>query len=539
MLIFGDTQFKGGNTAINAKMLAEGLGTSATNIDTSHGDLRGRKTATTVHTLVGYGSTQQQAIYRMGRETASDTLYWLAFTVDVDFARSLLANDPTERTYGTGGNFLKPAYTDNTFLGSTPYPTGAYWMGVPAPGSGMTATVSTEGDGNNETRSYVATFTRYNGDESAPGPATELICKGGSTATLTTFPADPSSAHGVTGRNFYVSTGGDYRLIGSNLLADTTFTDDGTRSTVLQTGGDSSKPAWVEPYDGMIGLLELWNGMHGGFYQKQYGVCVPYNPHAWPVQYRRQVPDRIVGTARFGQSWVLATTGLPRVVEGRAPEGMQDKPINLREACVSKRSVVSVDHGVCWASQRGLCYYGTNGKPRVLTEHVVTPEEWRALVPSTIIGAHWRGWYIGFYNDGTRKAFMVNTMAPEDGIVWVNQGAYATFSDPLSETLYLLDSGNTIKKWDAGTVGNLDYTSRIYRQQSPTNVGAAKVIATTYPVTFALYADGSLKATVTVTSDDPFRLPAGYLAEEFQYRVYGGTGPIEGVFGGEEIEDLP
>ena len=539
MLIFSDTVFRGANTAINPKRLAAGLGVDATNIDTSQGDLRGRRAATTVHTLVGYGSTQQEAIYRMGRETASDTAYWLAFTVDVDFARSLLANDPTERTYGTGGNFLKPAYTDNTFLGSTPYPTGAYWMGVPAPGTGMTATVATEGTGNNETRAYVATFVRYNGDESAPSQAASLICKGGSTATLTTFPADPSSAHGVTGRNFYVSTGGDYRLIGSNLLADTTFTDDGTRGVVLQTGGDSSKPAWVEPYDGMIGLIELWNGMHGGFYQKQYGVCVPYYPHAWPVQYRRQVPDRIVGTAKFGQSWVLATTGIPRVVEGRAPEGMQDRPINLREACVAKRSVVSVDHGVCWASQRGLCYFGTNGPPRVLTENVLTPTQWQALVPSTIIGAHWRGFYIGFYNDGTRKAFMLDTLAPENGIVFVNQGAYAVFSDPLSETLYLLDSGNVIKKWDAGTVGTFTHKSRVARQPSLVNPGAARIVATTYPVTFSMWADGSLKVNAqTINSDAPFRLPSGYMAEEFQYQI-SGTGPVEGVFIGEEMVDLP
>lgn len=537
-MIIADTRPKGAATLPNPKVLAPGLGVSASNLDTSQGDFRGRRAATTVHTLVGYGATQQSALYRMGRETASDTAYWLAFVTDVDFARSLLAIDTTERTYGTGGNFTKPSYTDNTFLGSTPYPTGGYWLGVPAPGTGMTATVATEGTGNNETRAYVSTFVRYNGDESAPSQATSLICKGGSTATLADLPAAPSAAVGVTDRNFYVSTGGDYRYIGTAAIAATTFSDTGTRSTVLETGGDSSKPAWVEPYDGMIGLIELWNGMHGGFYGQLYGVCVPYKPHAWPVQYRRQVPDRIVGTAKFGQSWVLATTGIPRVVEGRAPEGMQDRPINLKEACVSKRSVVGVEHGVCWASNRGLCYYGTKGA-FILTQNLMTEAEWRALVPSTIIGAFWQGYYIGFYNDGTRKAFMVNTNAPEEGFILVNQGAYAIFSDPLSGTLYILDSGNVIKKWDAGTVGSASFKSKVYRNPRAVNPGAARIIATTYPVTFSMWADGVLKVNgKTVNSDTPFRLPGGYTAEEFQYQI-SGTGPVEGVYVAEEMVDLP
>lgn len=538
MLIFADTRFLGAATAPNPKKLAPGLGVSASNIDLSQGDLRGRRAASTVHTLVGYGATQQQALYRMGRETASDTAYWLAFVNDVDFARSLLASDPLERTYGTGGDFPRPSYTDNTFLGSTPYPTGGYWLGIPAPGTGMTATVAVEGTGNNETRAYVLTEVRYNDDESAPSQATSIICKGGSTVTLASFPAAPSAAIGVVARRLYVSTGGDYRLVGQFAITDTSYLDGGNRSSVLQTGGDSSKPAWVEPYDGMIGLIELWNGMHGGFYEKLYGVCVPYYPHAWPVQYRRQVPDRIVGTAKFGQSWVLATTGIPRVVEGRAPEGMQDRPINLKEACVSKRSVVSVEHGVCWASNRGLCYYGTKGAA-ILTRDLMTEAEWRALVPSTIIGAFWQGYYIGFYNDGTRRAFMVNTNAPEQGFILVPQGAYAVFSDPLSGSLYILDSGNVIKKWDAGSVASLTVKSRTFRHPYACNAGAARIIATTYPVTFSLWADGALKVNAqTISSDAPFRLPGGYMAEEFTYQV-SGVGPIEGVFGGEEMADLP
>jgi len=609
MLLIDDQRPVGANTKVNPKHLGPGLGVDATNLDSSQADGRGRRSASTVHTLVNYGGpavftasiagttmtvsgvssgtlvigatlsgtgvtagtritafltgsggtgtytvsasqttasttitavlTQQHAIYRFGRETISDTLYWMAFTVDVDFARSLLASDPTERIYGTGSGSTKPYYTDNTFITSPPYPSGGYELGIPAPATGMTATVNTAGTGTNETRVYVATYLRYNDDESAPSAPVTLICQKGSTVDLSAFPTDPAATIGVTKRRIYVSVGtDDFRKCGEAVLATTTITDGGTRGVILQTGGTTAKPSWLPPPDDGIGMIELWSGMHGMFDGKQYLTCHPYNPHAWPVEYRRQVPDTIVGSAKWGQNWLLATTGLPRVVMGTTPLAMVDTPIAFMEACLSKRSVVGVGHGVCWASSRGLCYHGKLGT-KVISEVFMTQAQWRALDPDSIIAAHWQGYYVGFYDDGTKKAFMVDVAAPEKGIIWVNQGAYALFSDPLSDTLYLLDSGNVIKKWDAGTVGSATYKSKVFRQQRPVTPGSARIIATTYPVTFSLWADGVLKVNAkTVSNDNSFRLPGGYKAEELQYQI-SGVGPWEGVFVGEEDSDLP
>ena len=155
MLLIADTLFKGAAPGINPKKLAQGLGVDVSNLDMAEGDLSGRRASTLVHTLSGYGVTQQQSLYRMGRETASDTQYWLAYTADVDFARSLLASDPTERTYGTGGSFTEPVYTDNTFITTPPYGTAGYGLGLGLPDVGMTAAVNVAGSGSNETRAYV------------------------------------------------------------------------------------------------------------------------------------------------------------------------------------------------------------------------------------------------------------------------------------------------------------------------------------------------------------------------------------------------
>ncbi len=539
MLLIADERPLGANTRVNPKKLGPGLGVNAVNLDSSQADFRGRRAATTVHTLVGYGATQQHAIYRAGREAASDTQYWMAFEIDVDFARSLLASDPTERIYGTGGSFSIPYYTDNTFITTPPYPSGGYELGIAVPASGMTAAVNTAGSGSNETRVYVSTYLRYNDDESGPSEPVTIICPKGSTVDLTDFPSDPSPTVGVDRRRIYVSVGTDpFRKCAEDVLATATLTDTGTRGTILQTGGTTAKPTWLPPPDDMLGMIELWSGMHGAFDGKQYLTCHPYNPHAWPVEYRRQVPDTIIGTAKWGQNWLLATTGLPRVVMGTTPLAMVDTPINFMEACLSKRSVVGVGHGVCWASSRGLCYHGQLGT-KVLSEVFMTQAQWRALSPESIIAAHWQGYYVGFYNDGTRKCFMVEVAAPEKGIIWINQGAYALFSDPLSDTLYLLDASNVIKKWDAGDVGSMTFRSRVFRQPKPVSPGVARVIATTYPVTFSFWADGDQKVTDReITSDASFKLPGGYLAEELQYET-SGVGPWEGVFVGEAESDLP
>lgn len=530
-------RFLAANGNLNPKLLPDGIGVNALNLDTTQGDFRGMRAAISVHTLTGYGS-QQASIYRMGRDAPSDTAYWLAFNEDADFARSMLANDPTERTYytGVGG---KPRYTDNTYLGSAPYPTGSVDLGVPAPVAGIAAALNTAGGGPNETRVYTDTFVRPNGDESAPNTtAATITVEGSSTVNLSSLAAAPSGSHGITLRRIYVSTGGGPFLQCVEQLASlTTAVDAGTRGAVLETGGATTKPAWLTPPDALKGLIELWSGMHGAFEDKSYRVCVPFKPHAWPVEYRRQIPDKIVGTAKWGQQWLITTTGLPRVVTGTTPAGMSDSPIYMRQACVSKRSVRSVGHGVCWASNDGLCYHGQRGT-FVLTKSLLTKAQWRQISPSTIVGANWGEWYIGFYGGGTPGGFMVNTIEP-NGIIWLTQTADGVFEDSVSESLYLLTTGNVIRKWDGGAVASATFKSRVFRHPQPSCPSAARVVASTYPVTFSMWADGVLKVNAkSVTSDDVFRLPGGYMAEEFQVQI-SGTGPVEGVFVGEEVVDLP
>lgn len=485
----------------------------------------------------GGALTQQNWIYRMGRETPSDTEFWLSSENDGDAARWPLAIDPNERTIITGAMFDIPSYTDNTFLGAPPYPTGGYDLGIPAPADTFTLALGTSGTGNMETRSYVITFLRYNGDEGPPSLPKTISVPAGSTVTIGSLPGIPSGNNsGITGRRIYVTTGIDYRRTAQVLIAATSATDLNVLGSVLQTGGSESKPDWVPPPDTGQGIIELWASMLGMFDGKQYMTCVPSNPHAWPIKFRRPVPDKIVGSAKWGQQWLLATTGIPRVVTGTTPLAMIDTPIYSSHACVSKRSVVGVGHGVVWASSKGLCYHGQLGT-KMLTEDILTKEEWRALEPESMIGAHWGKWYICFYDNGTKRGLMIDTRDPQ-GVIYLTQGAFAIFNDPINSELYLLDSGNVIRKWDTGTPQVATFKSKNFRLARGANPGAARIVGTTYPITFDFWSDGTQIVTDKVISNDSgFRLPAGSTPEEIQFR-WRGTGPAELMLIGEEMVDL-
>lgn len=539
-IILALTSFKGANTYTSAKALPDGLGVFARNLDNSHSDMRGLPAANQVATLVGL-AVQQISLYRMGRDAPSDTQYWLSSNVDTDYCRSLLATDPNELTYYTDG--VKPKFTDTTLLGSAPYP-GAYrTLGVPAPASAMVASISSAGSSaNDESRVYLDTFVRvHNGRSEESGPnsnTTSITCKSDATINLSSLAVMPSGQHGITKRRIYCSTdGGEFLRVAELAVATTSYSDTGTRTLVLETGGDLDRPAWLEPPDGLKGLQTLWNSMAGGFVGKSYRICEAGQMHAWPIEYEGVLPDTIVGAASWGTNWLLCTTGVPYVVMGTTPAGMRNVPLFFKQACVSKRSVVGVQHGVCWASPNGLCYYGQNGMAN-LTERVLSPADWAAMNPASIIGVNSGRYYIGFYANGaTRGGFMIDTLQP-DSIIWLTQAAYGAFVDPISGQVYLLDSGYAVRKWGTGSALAAEFTSMNKRAPRKCCPGAAKVVATTYPVTFSLYADGVLKHTKNVTSEAAFRLPAGYMADFFQVKL-AGSGPIEAALLADEIVDLP
>ena len=545
MLIAAWSNFLGCNRKVHPKRLGEGVGVDAVNMRLGFGDLRSWRGAGVVVTTGG--ATPLISAYRMNRSVVSDTASWIQWITDVDVVRSLNPNDSTEEIYYTGDGV--PKRTDNVLgLPAAPGPAASRTLGIPKPTTAMRATILSAGTGTDQTRAYVDVFRNDQLRPSAPGLPVTIVCKPDATVTLDMFDPVPSGHPDVTLRDIYVSVdGAEYRRTNQIGVGTASVVDTGARGEVMESGG-SGKPAWEMPPSGLKGLIELYNGMLGGFVGKQFMVCEPGKPWAWPVEYQDTVFDNIVGSAKWGQNWVLLTTSAPVVLRG-GPLLFDKQPVQFQQSCVSKRSVVGMGNGVAWASPKGLCFIGDGGA-RILTDSILSPEQWAALAPATMIGARVEGdLYYGSYNDGTAKGFLIDPNNPA-GIIFLTQGARGTFYDPISDRLYLQDVGNVIRRWNdpAAALLTATFKTEVKRHPQPTNPGFAMIVADEpVSVVFKLYAAvlqpdqttvWTLMFTRTVMSGEPFSLPSGYIAQDFQVEVQT-TGPVQGLLLAEDVADFP
>jgi hypothetical protein len=536
--------FAGENRAINPVLLPETVGVASRNQKPGRGDLRPWKSPLTV----AASTAGRQTIYRMGRDIDNDAQYWLSWTTAVNVVRGFDANDTTEQTFYTGDGI--PKFTDNILgLATAPYPTTSRPMGIPAPVGAPTVTGTNSGATSPviEYYYYVYTYVSTAGWESAPSPVSALVTRDnlGSTS-ISGFSSVPSGNYDINRIRIYrtqgSSTGTDFYFLGEISIATSSTTDNNqTLGEVLST--NFWFPAPGIPTGGATSITEptlsnltaMWNGMMSGISGNSVRICEPYTPYAWPPTYEIIPPDsKPVGLGVFGQTLLVLTTGRPLVAQGSTPDGMDQKPLEINQACVAARSIVSMGTGVAWASEDGLCWLGQDGA-RVITSGVMLREDWQALVPSSIIGKMYEGMYLGSYNDGSgRKGFIIDPSG--GGIYFLDVGYEAMYFDSLKDQLYVLNGAN-IGKWDAGTALTYRSRSKPFRQGVPINFAAAVVVANAYPVTFRLYADGALKHTQTVADRNPFRLPSGYRAFEFQIELEG-SNPVQDAAIATSIEEL-
>jgi hypothetical protein len=66
----------------------------------------------------------------------------------------------------------------------------------------------------------------------------------------------------------------------------------------------------------------------------------------------------------------------------------------------------------------------------------------------------------------------------------------------------------SVRVWAAGAVKNFTWRSKKFTMPKPLSFGWAQLEAEAYPMTLKIIADGATVREHTVTSRDPFRLPA-------------------------------
>ena len=392
------------------------------------------------------------------------------------------------------------------------------------------------------TRSYVYTYVTNLGEESAPSPPSDPVTVHvDDTVSLSTLANPPSDGRTYSEKRLYRTATGtsstNFLFVATIAIATTTYSDDKTDvelGEVIYTEGFDNPPATLS------GLVSFPGGILAGFYDNVVCLCEPGFPHAWPVEYRRTTDYKVVGLGVFGNSILVTTQGNPYVLTGVHPRSMSMRRIDVMQACVSKRSIQSVGDAVLYASPDGLVSASASGFS-VVTRDYLRKEDWQAYYPSTLIGTVFDNQYVGFYYTGTeRKCFVFDPSDETRGLINASASAYGTFYDPMTDNLYL-SSGTAVLKWDGGADQTYTWRSKQLRAAYPINLGAARVQADTYPVTFKLIdadTDDQI-AYRTVTGREPFRLPANRLYNRFYVEV---TAPssytIERVACAETLDEM-
>ena len=363
--------------------------------------------------------------------------------------------------------------------------------------------------------SYVYTFVSAFGEEGPPSPASPVITTDDN-MTVAISGLETSTAKSNTNlvkkRIYRSNTGSNttqFQFVGEVTLATATFTDSSKNNELAEVIPSTD---WIAPPDDdtslypdgpMKGLIPLQNGVFAGFTGNRICFSEPYQPHAWPANYRIGIEEKIVGIKATSNGLIVGTESTPYLITGSDPSAMVAIKIETAEACLSKRSMVDMGEAVVFAGPDGLMA-ASGVTVRNLTETLVTAEQWQAnYYPSTITGFYWQGRYVGFFNTGSGFGGFIFDFRNQTAAL-TNLDASALirggFTDPDDNELYII-VGNKIKKFQGSSTSlTYNWKSKEYAVARPTSMGFAKVDAESYPVTIKVYGDNSVIYHATIAT---------------------------------------
>ena len=442
---------------MSATLLADNQAQTADNVKLYSRELRfwrGSKSQTA--TLVA----NTRSIYKYYASAAD--AYWLAWASEgVDVVASPTTDTTDYRLYYTGDGVPKKTNETLVSTGTGAYPRGWLNMGVPAP-TGAPTVAASGGSGTTENRAYVYTYISTFGslkEESAPSPAATVAVLPGGTVTVNGFTAAPTSNYNVTHRRIYRSVSGSttdsYQFVAEIPVATTSYAD---TLTAAQLGEVIGTIGWTPPPSDLAGLVALPGGALAGFSGNTVYFSEPFYPHAWPVKYALNVPAKIVGLGVFGTSIAVMTERYPYIINGGIPGAMSVERVPTLEPCLTKKSIVSNEGGVMYASPNGLMQIGP-GALGIQTNELFRRDEWQAYGPTNINAVSYDNKYFALYPDvGENFSSFILSGDDVPALSKINLKVNAAHVDSKNGYLYYVGMDNVIYQADADDLNPLVYT---------------------------------------------------------------------------------
>ena len=424
-----------------------------------------------------------KSIYKHTNTTGADM--WLSWDKDINVVPGPIYATGEYPIYYTGDGVPKKTNAALAEVGGGPFPGSSRTLGVPVPTVAPTVSAS-GGSGTAESRVYLYTFISMFGaieEESAPSPTSSIISVlPGGTVSVSALPSTaPSGSYNITKLRLYRAVSGTtstiYLKVADINIGTTTYSD---TKTATQLGGSLTSSSYYPPPTDLSGLVAMANGIMAGFRGNEIYFSEPFIPHAWPPEYSLTVEFTIVSIAAFGESLVVATQGNPFVFSGSTPQAMSQSKIPLYEPCVSKRSMVSDDTGVMYASPNGIVKVA-QGFAGVTTASLFTRDEWQRYVPSSMIGAVLDGAYYLFYKDidnSIQGSLLLDRGEASSALTEITVYTESVYVDPVTANLYISE-GDQVKTWEGDPYNYTPYEwkSKVFHLPRPVNFGIAQVNA--------------------------------------------------------------
>lgn len=278
-------------------------------------------------------------------------------------------------------------------------------------------------------------------------------------------------------KRIYRTVAGVFRLVDEVSAATTSYADSKADPDLAE---ELPSTEWISPPANLNGLRALPNGVLCGFFDNVLAFSEPYIPHAWPISYQIKFEHPVVAIGSFGNTVVVATEGYPYIVTGMDPGSMSDARLEIFQACVSKRSMVSLVNGVIYASPDGLVYVPGAGVPTILTREWMKKEDWELFNPSSIVATVYDDRYYGFFTGGGKDGnyaggIVFDPAEAESTFTTIGNQPTAAYSDIETDSMYLMD-GTTITKWaSGGSYLTYQWKSKKFTSPKPICFKAAKV----------------------------------------------------------------
>lgn len=507
--------FKGIAPRIDSTMLAENAATVAENVTLKSGALRPLAALGDAVAVLRPGINK--TIYRY------DGQHWLSWLDVVHVVESPIPGDTHKRLYWTGDG--PPKMGDQSTIlqgGGGMYPVNSYNLGIPAPASPAWVTASgtatSDDPAEADSRVYVYTYVSAWGEEGPPSaPSARVDVYPGQSVDLSGMSAAPSGSYNITHKRIYRTNTGtnttEYQYVASVLVANTTYSDSIAKDDL---GELLPSVDWDPPPTDLKGLIALPCGSLCGYRDNELYFSVPYMPHAWPATFILSFADKVQGIGAYGSSILVATDGSPYVVTGQTPGSMGLERLEAGHGCIASRGLVDMGYTVVYPATDGLMAVGVGGV-NLATNELMGIKEWSEMFDQASIWCiHYDNQYIAF----TSKGNYIFDPRSGDLTTFTGITGVSGFNDPATGELFIC-TGNHVCKWEDDEPLTLTWKSKLFTLPWASNFGAAQVFADAYPLTFKVYADGVLKHTQSVTSSEPFRLPAGFRAIKWQVEVSG------------------